>query len=107
MGGYSDWLKQRPRPVVDSRPVKQATATDVKPRTRLGYKEQRELAALPNEIEALEREQTELTERMSSAEYYRQSAQRIRDDRKRAEEIETALLEKFARWQALEATKNR
>jgi ABC transport system ATP-binding/permease protein len=107
VGGYSDWLKQRPRPVVDSRPAKRATPSDNKPRTRLGYKEQRELAALPNEIEALEREQTELTARMSSADYYRQTAQQIRDDRKRAEDLETLLLEKFARWQALEATKNR
>jgi ATP-binding cassette subfamily F protein uup len=111
VGGYSDWLKQRPRPVAESRPAKRATetatGTDNKPRTRLGYKEQRELAALPNEIEALEREQTELTARMSSADYYRQSAQQIRDDRKRAEEIETLLLGKFARWQELEATRNR
>jgi ABC transport system ATP-binding/permease protein len=108
VGGYSDWLNQRPRPVVvDSRPAKRATAPDNKPRTRLGYKEQRELDALPSEIEALEREQTELTARMSSADYYRQSAQQIRDDRKRAEEMETLLLEKFARWQALEEIKNR
>jgi len=84
-----------------------ATATDNKPRARLGYMEQRELAALPSEIEALEREQAELTARMSNPDYYQQGAQQIRDDRKRAEELETLLLEKFARWQALEEIKNR
>ena len=73
-----------------------------KARRKLSFKEQRELAALPGEIEALEREQTEINARMSSAEYHRQGAATIREDRKRLEDIETLLLEKFARWEALE-----
>lgn len=108
VGGYSDWLKQRPKPAVESRSTKSIAPTaSAKPRAKLGHKEQRELASLPGEIEALEREQTDLTARMSGADYHRQGAQQIRDDRKRAEAIETLLLEKFARWQALEALQNR
>ena len=71
-------------------------------RTKLSYKEERELAALPHDIETLEREQEELTARMSRPEYYREGAERVREDRARAQEIESLLGEKFARWEALE-----
>ncbi|HEY8506759.1 MAG TPA: ABC transporter ATP-binding protein, partial [Steroidobacteraceae bacterium] len=71
------------------------------------YKEERELAALPGEIEALEQEQMQLNERMSQPDYHTQGAERIREDRRRAEEIEALLLEKFARWEELEAARSR
>jgi ATP-binding cassette subfamily F protein uup len=77
-------------------------AGENKPRVKLSFKEQRELASLPVEIEALEREQTELTARMSTPDYHRQGAQQARSDGKRLEEIEALLLTKFARWEALE-----
>jgi ATP-binding cassette subfamily F protein uup len=113
-GGYSDYLQQRP-PVPVGRanetaqtPARQAArdraagATPVKTRTRLSYKEERELAALPEEIEALEREQTELTARMSEPDYHRLGGERLRGDHKRLAELEELLLEKFARWESLE-----
>jgi ATP-binding cassette subfamily F protein uup len=111
VGGYSDWLKQRTtRPAADTSTVKttaanreKPTATvDNKPRVKLSFKEQRELASLPVEIEALEREQTELTARMSTPDYHRQGAQQARTHGNRLEEIEALLLTKFARWEALE-----
>ena len=73
----------------------------------MSYKEQRELEGLPGEIEALEREQGELNARMSSAEYHRAGAQAMKDDSKRAEEIEALLLTKFERWAALEEARNK
>ncbi len=109
VGGYTDWLAQRPAPKPGAPPAatKSAAAAPVreKVKTKLSYKEQRELAALPEEIEALEREQTEINSKMASAEYHRQGATQIREDRKRLEEIETLLLDKFARWEALEELK--
>ena len=62
---------------------------------------------LPAEIEALEKEQTELTAKMSSADYHRVGPQAMRDDSKRAGEIEELLLAKFARWEALEEARGR
>jgi ATP-binding cassette subfamily F protein uup len=106
VGGYTEWLQQRRQPVAPTRPTKQAPAAHEKPRSRLGHKAQRELASLPGEIEALEREQTALTARMSSADYHRQGAAQIREDRQRCEEIETLLLAKFARWEELEEVRN-
>jgi hypothetical protein len=42
-----------------------------KTRTKLSYKDERELAALPQAIEALEREQAEVNARMSLPDYHR------------------------------------
>jgi ATP-binding cassette subfamily F protein uup len=108
VGGYTDWLAQRPKPAApEARPAKTAPPQREKTRTKLSYKEERELAALPGEIEALEQEQMQLNERMSQPDYHTQGAERIREDRRRAEEIEALLLEKFARWEALEAARSR
>ena len=125
VGGYTDWLRQRPKqtPAPDASNPKSsstskrelpsgptasgATATPAKPRTKLSYKDQRELDSLPQEIEALEREQADLTARMSSPDYHRQDGQQLRKDSKRLEEIEALLLAKFARWEALEELRGR
>ena len=69
---------------------------------KLTFKEQREFESLPAEIEALEREQHELTARMASADYHRQGGERIKADRQRAEELERLLESRFERWVALE-----
>jgi ABC transport system ATP-binding/permease protein len=105
VGGYSDWLQQRPvaKPAQETRSTQEPRpAAQPKPRVKLSYKEQRELASLPDEIEALEREQSELNTLMSSPDYHRRGAEQIREDRRRSEAIEAALVAKFARWEALE-----
>jgi ATP-binding cassette subfamily F protein uup len=106
-GGYSDWLRQRPPPAAQRprpapKPMPPAERPAARPRTKLSFREKRELEELPGQIAALEAEQQALAARMSSAEYYRGDAERIRADRRRAEEIEALLEEKFARWEALE-----
>jgi ABC transport system ATP-binding/permease protein len=118
-GGYSDYLQQRPaRPLggantAGRKPARHvsrdrsAGATPVKTRTRLSYKEERELASLPDEIESLEREQTELTARMSEPDYHRLGGERLRGDRNRLAELEELLLQKFARWESLEEQRTR
>ncbi|MDE2359194.1 MAG: ABC transporter ATP-binding protein, partial [Betaproteobacteria bacterium] len=72
-------------------------------RARMTFKEQRELDALPDEIEALEREQHELSGRMCAPDYHRQGVEQLKADRHRAEEIEVMLRERFERWGALDA----
>jgi ATP-binding cassette subfamily F protein uup len=113
-GGYSDYLQQRaPTPVgranETARPAARRASRDpsagetpVKTHTRLSFKEERELAALPEDIELLEREQMELNVRMSEPDYHRLGGERLRRDRKRLAQLEELLLEKFARWESLE-----
>jgi len=118
VGGYSDWLRQRPalqgtpaartsRPALKDAQTQEAAAAKDKSRGRLSYKDQRELESLPDEIEALEREQTELNALMSSPDYHRRGPQQIRADRQRSEVIEAELLAKFARWELLEEARPR
>ena len=74
-----------------------------KKKTRLSYKETRELEALPKEIEALEAEQHALAAKMSDPAYFRQPPDILRADQKRVAEIEALLHAKLERWTALEA----
>ena len=108
VGGYTDWLAQR-RPLEAAAPKpKAASRSDDTPRAapaKMSYKETRELAQLPAEIEALEQQQSELTARMSSGDYHKQGGEQVKADRQLAGEIERQLAEKFARWEALEAKK--
>jgi ABC transport system ATP-binding/permease protein len=117
VGGYSDYLRQRPA-VPPGRPAGPAAArggasdrtpTEAprKARTRLSYKEERELAGLPTEIEALEAEQAALLVRMSEPDYHRLGAERLREDRRRLGELEEILPAKFARWEMLEELRAR
>ncbi len=107
VGGYSDWLAQRPQPET-SAPKPKATKSVPEPRAaapapaKLSFKENRELAQLPAEIEALENEQTELTNAMMGADYHRRTPEQLRADRERLSAIEQALAQKFERWSALE-----
>jgi ATP-binding cassette subfamily F protein uup len=106
VGGYSDWLAQRKRvELVTSSKPKAETKSEPKPpvAVKLSFKENRELESLPKEIEALEEEQQQITQRMSGADYHRQGADQIKTDRQRIEQIEAELLKKFERWEALEA----
>ena len=104
VGGYADWLRQRPAPAStpDERPKREAPVPRPKPRTKLSYKEERELCSLPEEIQALERERHELTARLSTAEHHRKGGELVRSDIQRARDIEQLLEAKFARWEELE-----
>jgi ABC transport system ATP-binding/permease protein len=109
VGGYSDWLKQRPAPATTpaaaAKRASKPAAPRAKLRTTLSYKDERELAALPQAIEALEREQAEVSARMSLPDYHRGTAEQLRSDRQRMQEIEVQLQEKLTRWEALEGAR--
>jgi ATP-binding cassette subfamily F protein uup len=109
VGGYSDWVAQRPAqrpapPPVASQDPKAASGGPARRagREKLSFREKRELDELPARIEALEREQQELTARVAGADYHRAGAERIRADRTRAAAIESELEAAFARWTELE-----
>jgi ATP-binding cassette subfamily F protein uup len=106
VGGYTEWLAQRPAPKSSPEP---APALRVPPpakaaaATKLSYKETRELAQLPAEIEALEQEQRDLAARMSEPDYHRQGAAEIKADLQRIEAIERRLPIAYERWAELDA----
>jgi ATP-binding cassette subfamily F protein uup len=110
VGGYTDWLAQRPRvqePVPQKKTAAKPAATRAPTAVKLSYKEARELAQLPAEIESLEQQQRDLNERMSSADYHKQGQTQIKADIQLAQQLEQQLAEKFERWSSLEEKASR
>ncbi len=106
VGGYTDWLRQRPqaRVAVPAKPAVAAAAAEAVaiPKRKLSYKEQRELESLPGEIEKLEVEQQQLTQKMSGPDYHRLAPDEMRRDGERAVELESLIAERMERWIHLE-----
>lgn len=108
VGGYDDWLRQRPDPVVADEPA--AEARDKKPRPdkpadkkKLSYKEQKELETLHQQIDAMEQEQTRLHAQMADPAFYRQPTDRIAAIAAQAQQLETSLTAAYTRWEQLES----
>jgi ATP-binding cassette subfamily F protein uup len=110
-GGYEDWRLQReraralrdasaPRPAPKPPPARPVPAATARPR-KLGYKEQRELDALPARIEALEREQKDLAALLASAELYAEDPVRAEAAQMRYVQIDDELLAALERWETL------
>jgi len=72
-------------------------------RRKLSYKDQRELEALPAQIEALEREQRDLDARIASPDFYRESREDIAAALARAEALQAQVAAAYARWHELES----
>ncbi|HEY2157351.1 MAG TPA: hypothetical protein VGH33_17110, partial [Isosphaeraceae bacterium] len=77
------------------------TAPAEKPR-RLGFKEKRELEALPGRIEALEAAREMLHVEMADPAFYRKDAGAIVETKARLESLEADLASAYARWEELE-----
>jgi len=109
VGGYEDWLEQykykqsKIKPQAE-KPVKQKSREKEKSAVKkLTFKEQIELDELPALIESLDAEQSELTEKMSAAEFYQQDKETIASTTQRLSAIEQELAVAYERWDYLEA----
>jgi ATP-binding cassette subfamily F protein uup len=106
VGGYDDWLRQRPQEAKPSRASasKQGTPPAQAPRARLklGFNQQKELDALPQTIEGLETEQQELFQTLGDPELYKKDRANIVATNDRLEELKRLLAEAYARWEELE-----
>lgn len=107
VGGYTDWLRQRPPPVEEkaaatTRPAAREAVAAEAPR-KLSYKEQQELAALPGLIERLEAEIAGLHAEMAAEGYFRRPGEALAEDRARLDATQAQLSDAYARWEALEA----
>jgi ATP-binding cassette subfamily F protein uup len=108
-GGYTDYVQQSQTPSParqDASPAPLSGGRPEKARTKISYKETRELEALPGEIAALEEEQKQIQARMHASDYYKQPPQVLRADRERDAEIGRLIDEKLERWAALEQKAN-
>ncbi len=112
VGGYDDWVRQRPATSEAPFPAKPAAEQPAparpgpaKPR-KLSYKAQKELENLPERIEALEADIADLNNRMARPEFYQQPRDAITQSQARLAELQKTLEAAYARWEELEALKD-
>jgi ATP-binding cassette subfamily F protein uup len=110
VGGYSDWLRQRPAPATPTKtPAKeppQPAPPDPAPepaKRRLSYKDSRELEQLPGRIESLETEIAALTAHQSEPAFFRGSRDEVQRVATRLSAATAELETAYARWAELDA----
>ena len=109
VGGYSDWLRQRPalEPVAVAKPKPEPKPVVRPPKPvasgKLGYNERRELERLPACIEALEQRQRELHALTADPAFYKQEPAVITRRMEELRALEAELEAAYGRWEALEA----
>ncbi len=111
VGGYSDWARWR-----DARDAARATsaraparpgAVDApvaaaKPARKLSYKEQRELAALPTQLEALEAHKAQLQAEVGDPAFYSRPHAQVAAQLALLAQVDAQIDTAFARWSQLE-----
>jgi ATP-binding cassette subfamily F protein uup len=109
VGGYEDYLtqsaqSQKGKPQSDKKPAtkNKAPAAAAKP-AKLSYKLQRELDALPNQIEALEADKDALALQLSDPATYQLPAPEQAALQDKFRQMEDELQQAYERWDELEA----
>ncbi|MEM7077122.1 MAG: ATP-binding cassette domain-containing protein [Pseudomonadota bacterium] len=105
VGGYSDWLQQRPEQTPNK--TNSPTASAPRPKRRdqagkLSYNESRELAGLPEQIERLEAQQAQISEEVAQSDFYQQHQDAIEATMTRLADVNAALEQAYERWTELE-----
>jgi ATP-binding cassette subfamily F protein uup len=122
VGGYSDWLRQRPAQAESAdhpsrRPLSKTDATAVPSsnanaaesgvssptKRKLSYKDARELEQLPQRIEALEIQIAAATDAMHAPGFFAQPRESVAAHEKALAALQAELELAYARWKALES----
>jgi ATP-binding cassette subfamily F protein uup len=109
-GGVEDWITQARRATALAPPALAPAAPKPAPtrapsaRRKLSYKEQRELEALPDLIDSLEKEQKEIEGELADGGLFVSDAPRAMQLAERSAQIEEELLAALERWEALGST---
>jgi len=110
IGGYSDWLRQRPQvaqAVAAKAPEKPVAAPAAEPqpaaaKRKLSYKDARELEQLPVKIEKLELDVEGLTSAMNDPAFYTRSSTEVTAHTQRLAKAQAELDAAYARWEELD-----
>ena len=124
VGGYSDWVRQRPSPAETGRPARAvgqpaSPASPVEGKAsapgpsaerppaakpaKLSYRDQRELEQLPARIEALETELATVQQRLADPALYRDAPDEVADLNRRMQALDDELAAAYARWETLDS----
>ena len=112
VGGYTDWLRQRPT-FEEPRSAPRPAAVPNKNcpiRRKLSFKEQREqsllqeeLSALPDRLSALEAEQAKLNEQLADPDFFGRDPEGFTRTASRISDVEEEQLKLLERWEAIES----
>ena len=110
VGGYTDWLRQRPAAAaaVAAAAVKPGLARNdppapaAAPKRKLSFKDQRELELLPRRIEELETEIAARTEAMSDPAFFAQGGAAVAAVNEALARLQAELDAAYARWSELD-----
>ena len=120
VGGYSDWLRQRPesrrpgegRGAVTEAPEERSIAEalgpgprqgdGIKPKRKLSFKDQRELDQLPARIEQLETEIAARGEAMNAPDFFKQDSAAITRANEAVAKLQSELETAYTRWAELD-----
>ncbi|HKR76839.1 MAG TPA: ATP-binding cassette domain-containing protein [Rhodanobacter sp.] len=107
VGGYSDWLRQKPAtsfaavaPAAKSAPPAPTPAPEAK--RKLSYKDQRELEQLPTRIEQLEADIAARGEAMNDPTFFQQDSTAIVKANEALAKLQLELENAYARWAELD-----
>lgn len=110
VGGYTDWLQQGRQLAVTDRPGESAAKARVaaalrknKKKTKLSYKEQRELNQLAGEIESLEVNIVTLQKNIAAPGFYKQDDKLVQCTLQELGKAELSLEQRIERWGELES----
>ena len=116
VGGYSDWAQRQrtattptgdpPLPTATAAGGADRRADKPKAKRKLGYREQRELEQIPQQIDALESSQVTLSGRVSQSDFYRQPQSQVTDTLQQLQQIGVDLQQLYQRWEELESRKS-
>jgi ATP-binding cassette subfamily F protein uup len=110
VGGYDDWIRQRPVPVAldkhkpEPTSEKSESSSDLQQtdKRRLAYHEKRELESLPAIIETLDAAISELHAVMAQPEFYKQRSSEIARKQALLKDLDQQLATAYRRWEELE-----
>ncbi|HEU4777742.1 MAG TPA: ATP-binding cassette domain-containing protein [Telluria sp.] len=108
VGGYTDWervkaLAPAAAPKAAAKPAAAPAAAPAAKKSKLSYKEQRELEELPLLIASLEDEQSAITLQLNAPDFYKTNPADAKRINARYEEIDQLLLEALEKWEVIEA----
>ena len=110
IGGYDDWVRQRPG---ESKATKTAAGSKAiarvqtpRPKAKLGFRQQKELESIPLTIQELETEQSHLYQAMGDPDLYKKEKSELFSRKERLEIVKKLLSDSYARWEELENLKN-
>lgn len=110
-GGYDDWQRFTTQRLTEKANTAKTTTAPVAPATpskpnttqKLSFKEQKELDALPAEIEQLEAEQAKINQKLADPNIYRDHAADVKPLQVQLAQIEADIESKMQRWEALDS----